>query len=74
MDKVIGEIGGQAARLENTESRVKDILYLSKKSISENEDLEYGEAITRLRMSEFKLQLAISAAQNVPGQNLLKFL
>jgi len=74
MDKVIGEIGGQAARLENTESRVKDILYLSKKSISENEDLEYGEAITRLRMSEFKLQLAISAAQNAPGQNLLKFL
>jgi flagellar hook-associated protein 3 len=74
LDRLIGEVGGMAARLSTTEEREKDFVILAKKVISENEDLDYGKAISDLRLAQMKLETAVGAAQNLPNQNLLKFM
>lgn len=74
LNRLVGEVGGMQARLVTAEDREGNFLDLAKKIVSENEDLDYGKAVTDLRQAQLKLQTAIGAAQNLPTQNLLRFL
>jgi flagellar hook-associated protein 3 FlgL len=72
--KFSGEIGASTKRLDTDESRAQDFIIQAKSVISANEDLDFAQAISDLRRAQLKLETAIGAAQNVPAQNLLRFL
>ncbi len=73
MNDAVGDIGGMARRLELAADREENLMAYAKKIISDNEDLDYGKAVSDLRQAQLKLQTALGAAGNLPLENLLKY-
>ena len=77
MERMLGvqaDIGARTNRVEATENRLKDHTFELKTSVSKIEDVDYAEAIIRLKSEESIYQASLSASSKIIQQSLMDFL
>lgn len=77
MDRMLAaqaDIGARTNRVDATESRVKDHTFDLKSLVSKIEDVDYAEAIIRLKSEESIYQASLSASSKIIQTSLMDFL
>ncbi|WP_416145165.1 flagellar hook-associated protein FlgL [Planococcus koreensis] len=77
MERMLGaqaDIGARTNRVEATENRLKDHTFELKTAVSKIEDVDYAEAIIRLKSEESIYQASLSASSKIIQQSLMDFL
>lgn len=70
----VSELGGKQNRVDLAKERLLDLRLNVKKILSEEEDLDYAEAIMDLKMEEFAYRTALSVGARVIQPSLIDFL
>lgn len=68
------DLGARMNRMELVESRLDEQIVLAKKTMSENEDIDFEEAITNLITQESLHRAALSAGSRIIQPSLIDFL
>ena len=77
MERMLGvqaEVGARMNRVEATETRLKDHSFELKTLVSKIEDVDYAEAIIRLKSEESIYQASLSASSKIMQTSLMDFL
>ncbi len=70
----VSELGGKQNRVELAKERLMDLKLNLTKVLSEEQDLDYAEAIMELKMEEFAYRTALSVGARIIQPTLLDFL
>lgn len=70
----VSELGGKQNRVDLAKERLLDLRLNVKKVLSENQDLDYAEAIMDLKMEEFAYRTALSVGARIIQPSLVDFL
>lgn len=77
LDKVLqkmSELGGKQTRVELARERLQDLQLNLTRILSEEQDLDYAEAIMELKMEEFAYRTALSVGARIIQPSLVDFL
>lgn len=70
----VSELGGKQNRVELAQERLMDLKLNLTKILSEEQDLDYAEAIMELKMEEFAYRTALSVGARIIQPSLVDFL
>ncbi len=70
----VSELGGKQNRVDLARERLLDLRLNVKKILSQEEDLDYAEAIMDLKMEEFAYRTALSVGARIIQPSLIDFL
>ena len=70
----VSELGGKQNRVELAQERLMDLKLNLTKILSEEQDLDYAEAIMELKMEEFAYRTALSIGARIIQPSLVDFL
>lgn len=71
---IMSEIGGKQNRVDLAQERLQDLQLNLTKILSEEQDLDYAEAIMELKMEEFAYRTALSVGARIIQPSLVDFL
>lgn len=77
LDRVVrvrGQVGAMAKEAEDRQSRIEDQNVTTQALLSELEDVDYNEAITRFQMLQTALEAQLQTTGKILNQSLLDFL
>ncbi len=70
----VSELGGKQNRVELAQERLLDLQLNLTKILSEEQDLDYAEAIMELKMEEFAYRTALAVGARIIQPSLVDFL
>ncbi|NLO66783.1 MAG: hypothetical protein GX101_08900, partial [Firmicutes bacterium] len=70
----LSDLGGRQNRAELARERLLDLKLNLQKVLSEEQDLDYAEAIMELKMEEFAYRTALSVGARIIQPSLIDFL
>ena len=70
----VSDLGGKQNRIELAKERLLDLQLNLTKILSEEQDLDYAEAIMELKMEEFAYRTALSVGARIIQPSLVDFL
>ena len=70
----VSELGGKQNRVELAQERLLDLQLNLTKILSEEQDLDYAEAIVELKMEEFAYRTALAVGARIIQPSLVDFL
>ena len=70
----ISELGGKQNRVELARERMLDLQLSLTRILSEEQDLDYAEAIMELKMEEFAYRTALAVGARIIQPSLVDFL
>lgn len=71
---IMSEIGGKQNRVDLAQERLQDLQLNLTKILSEEQDLDYAEAIMELKMEEFAYRTALAVGARIIQPSLVDFL